>query len=221
MEKRQLKYKSAFDIIGPIMIGPSSSHTAGVVKIGKLARILFQNEDPEILQITFYGSFAATYQGHGTALAIVAGVLGYETNDERIPQAIRLAKATGMNIEFAISDEITEHANTIRLVLIKGERRVNLVGISIGGGSIQLVELNTINVKHDDSVNGLILGLELEAATVRDEVMRHLDNVRIAEIPNVAGKTVYYMQTTSDVSTSFMQQIRARPGVNLIFATVG
>jgi len=221
MEKRQLKYKSAFDIIGPIMIGPSSSHTAGVVKIGKLARVLFQNEDPAVLKITFYGSFAATYQGHGTALAIVAGVLGYETNDARIPKAIRLAKASGMDIEFAISDEITEHANTIRLVLMKDERQLDLVGISIGGGSIQLVELNTINVKHDDTVNGLILGLEMEAAMVRDEVMQRLENVRVAEIPNVAGKTVYYMQTTSDVSASFMQQIRMRSGVNLIFATVG
>jgi len=221
MKKKQLKYKSAFDIIGPIMIGPSSSHTAGVVKIGRLARLLFQDEDPSTLEITFYGSFAATYQGHGTALAIVAGVLGYETNDARIPKAIRIAKESGIHINFAVSDEYTEHANTIRLVLSKADRRLDLVAISIGGGSIQLVEVNTVNVKHDETMNGLILGLKNETNDVQNAMAHVLENVEIAEIPDVAGKTLYYMQTTSEVSERVMQDLRAIQGVDLIFATVG
>jgi len=221
MEKKQLKYKSAFDIIGPIMIGPSSSHTAGVVKIGRLARALFEDEDPSVLQITFYGSFAATYQGHGTALAIVAGVLGYETNDTRIPQAIRLAKASGMQIDFAVSDEYTEHANTIRLILIKEAKRLDLVGISIGGGSIQLAEVNAVNVKHDDTMNGLILGFDEGMNMLTTEIAGGLADVRIAEIPDGFGHTLYYMQTTSDVSERVMHDLRALPGVKLVFATVG
>jgi len=221
MNKKQLKYKSAFDIIGPIMIGPSSSHTAGVVKIGQLARVLMNDEDPTLLQITFYGSFAATYQGHGTALAIVAGVLGYETNDARIPHAIRLAKEAGIKIDFAVSDEFTEHANTIRLVLSKDDKQLNFVGISIGGGSIQVVELNEKNVKHDDTMNGLIYAITGEEDTIASEMMHALDNVTIAKIPDVAGRPLYYVQTTSDVTERVMTSLRATEGVSLIFTTVG
>ncbi|WP_429902048.1 L-serine ammonia-lyase, iron-sulfur-dependent, subunit beta [Geobacillus stearothermophilus] len=85
-----MKYKSVFDIIGPVMVGPSSSHTAGAARIGLIARKLFGRQ-PEWACISFYGSFAETYRGHGTDVAIVAGLLGFDTFDERIPDALAIA----------------------------------------------------------------------------------------------------------------------------------
>ena len=90
-----LRYKSVFDIIGPVMIGPSSSHTAGAARIGKIVRSIF-GELPEKLEIHLYESFAKTYRGHGTDVALVAGVLGIDTDDERLPMAPQLAFEQGM-----------------------------------------------------------------------------------------------------------------------------
>ncbi|MFP3393722.1 serine dehydratase beta chain, partial [Brevibacillus sp. SIMBA_076] len=82
-----MKYRSVFDIIGPVMIGPSSSHTAGAARIGRVARHLFDRE-PEWAHISFYGSFAKTYKGHGTDVAIVGGLLDFDTFDERIKESL-------------------------------------------------------------------------------------------------------------------------------------
>ena len=89
-----MKFRSVFDIIGPVMIGPSSSHTAGAARIGKVARSLLGRE-PEWAKIHLYGSFAETYRGHGTDVAIVGGLLGFETHDERIIHLYILAKELG------------------------------------------------------------------------------------------------------------------------------
>ncbi len=86
-----MKYKSVFDIIGPIMIGPSSSHTAGAARMGRVARSLFEKE-PKWAHISFYGSFAETYKGHGTDVAIIGGILNFDTADERIIDALTIAK---------------------------------------------------------------------------------------------------------------------------------
>jgi L-serine dehydratase len=136
-----MKYKSVFDIIGPVMIGPSSSHTAGAARIGRIARSLFGREPKEAV-ITFYGSFAKTYKGHGTDVAIVGGILDFETSDERIINALDIAKSNGMAITIKENEEITDHPNTARILLSDGEGTIELVGISIGGGKVEIVELN-------------------------------------------------------------------------------
>ncbi|KKI94068.1 serine dehydratase [Bacillus sp. SA1-12] len=141
-----MKYKSAFDIIGPIMIGPSSSHTAGAARIGRVARTLFGCE-PKRAVISLYGSFAKTYKGHGTDVAIVGGLLDFDTFDERIPQALQLAKQAGIEIEFIVENIVTDHPNTVRIQLTKGEHMLDIVGISIGGGSIEITELNSFKLK--------------------------------------------------------------------------
>lgn len=94
-----MKYKSVFDIIGPIMIGPSSSHTAGAARIGRVARTLF-GKQPEKVIVSLYGSFAQTYKGHGTDVAIIGGVLDFDTFDPRIPESLTLAKQAGMDVTF-------------------------------------------------------------------------------------------------------------------------
>ncbi|AFW91427.1 L-serine dehydratase beta subunit [Lactococcus cremoris subsp. cremoris UC509.9] len=139
-----LRYKSVFDIIGPVMIGPSSSHTAGAARIGKIVRSIF-GELPEKLEIHLYESFAKTYKGHGTDVALVAGVLGMDTDDERLPMAPQLAYEQGMEISYVPHpEERADHPNTARLIAKKGDRTVT--GISIGGGMIQVTELNGFDI---------------------------------------------------------------------------
>lgn len=141
-----MKYRSAFDIIGPVMIGPSSSHTAGAARIGRVARTLFGRE-PKKAVISLYGSFAKTYKGHGTDVAIVGGLLDFDTFDERIPQALSLAEKAGIEVEFIIEKLVTDHPNTVRIRLYDEKSELDVVGISIGGGTIEITELNSFKLK--------------------------------------------------------------------------
>ena len=141
-----MKYRSVFDIIGPVMVGPSSSHTAGAARIGLMAGKLF-GETPTVIHITFYGSFADTYRGHGTDVAIIGGVLGYDTFDDRIPHSIDIAKSKGIEIHFETSEALTDHPNTARVHLTNGVEEFELVGISIGGGTIEITELNGVPLR--------------------------------------------------------------------------
>ncbi|MGG2989035.1 L-serine ammonia-lyase, iron-sulfur-dependent subunit beta [Geobacillus stearothermophilus] len=141
-----MKYKSVFDIIGPVMVGPSSSHTAGAARIGLVARKLFGRQ-PEWVHISFYGSFAETYRGHGTDVAIVAGLLGFDTFDERIPDALAIAQAAGMDVSFSAEEAIPHHPNTARVRIGDGKGELELVGVSIGGGKIEIIELNGFELK--------------------------------------------------------------------------
>ncbi|WP_374721912.1 L-serine ammonia-lyase, iron-sulfur-dependent subunit beta [Peribacillus tepidiphilus] len=141
-----MKYKSVFDIIGPVMIGPSSSHTAGAARIGRVARSLFSRE-PKWVEISLYGSFAKTYKGHGTDVAIVGGILDFDTFDTRIIQSLELAKQKGIAVRFIEEDAITDHPNTARIKMGDENGDLELVGISIGGGKIEIIELNGFKLK--------------------------------------------------------------------------
>ena len=124
---------SIFDMIGPVMIGPSSSHTAGVVRIGRAARSIF-GEQPESVIITFYNSFARTYEGHGSDRAILAGLMGFKPDDERIRDSLDLAKQKNINYVLrAVSNASAYHPNSIRVQLELGENSVEILGISRGG----------------------------------------------------------------------------------------
>lgn len=129
-------------MIGPVMIGPSSSHTGGVVRIGKVARMIF-GEQPESVNITFYNSFARTYEGHGSDRAIIAGLLGMNTDDERIKQAFEESQKAGMFYSMkAVMNASALHPNAIRVVMQKGERKMEILGISRGGGLISILEID-------------------------------------------------------------------------------
>lgn len=136
-----MKFRSVFDIIGPVMIGPSSSHTAGAARIGAVARKLFGRQ-PDWARIHLYGSFAETYKGHGTDVAIIGGLLGYDTFDERIKTAFSDAEQVGLTYEFIPEEEEAEHPNTARLVIGDSSGVMELTGISIGGGKMEVTELN-------------------------------------------------------------------------------
>ncbi|MGJ9458967.1 L-serine ammonia-lyase, iron-sulfur-dependent subunit beta [Oceanobacillus sp. CF4.6] len=141
-----MKYNSVFDIIGPVMIGPSSSHTAGAARIGKAARNLLGSE-PSWAKIHLYESFAKTYKGHGTDFALAGGLLGFETDDTRLSKALELAKERGLTIEFVEDTSAVSHPNTARLTIGNEEGQVELVGISIGGGKVEITELNGFELR--------------------------------------------------------------------------
>ena len=144
-------------MIGPVMIGPSSSHTAGVVRIARAAiRVLGSKPDRAV--ITFYNSFARTYEGHGSDLAIVAGLLDFKADDERIRTAFKEADSHGLNYEFkSIGNASTMHPNTIRLNLTKGKRKVEVIGQSRGGGVINIAEVDGFNADFSASMHTLII----------------------------------------------------------------
>lgn len=152
-----MRFKDVFSIIGPVMVGPSSSHTAGAARIGRVARQLFARQPDEAV-ITFYGSFAATYKGHGTDRAIVGGLLDYPTDDSRIPSALIQAEQMGMKVKFEEGRGTTRHPNTVRIELRDQDgRRLTLTGISIGGGNIEIIEIDDFSIKMTGNYQTLVI----------------------------------------------------------------
>lgn len=135
-----MKFRSVFDIIGPVMVGPSSSHTAGAVRIGQLSRKLF-GQQPEAVVFHFYGSFAKTYRGHATDVAVLAGVLGLTTDDPKIPKSMALAKEAGLVFSFVEEAAVPRHPNTVEVEMRSAKSRMMVRGISIGGGMVQITQV--------------------------------------------------------------------------------
>lgn len=131
-----------FDIVGPIMIGPSSSHTAGAARLGKMARTIL-GEPPVAAVIELHGSFAQTYKGHGTDKALVAGLMGFNTDDTRIREAMDLARSTCLEVTFVPKDLGDVHPNTAAITLTGASgRKTRMVGASVGGGNIVITEID-------------------------------------------------------------------------------
>ncbi|WP_280522418.1 L-serine ammonia-lyase, iron-sulfur-dependent subunit beta [Falseniella ignava] len=149
-------YKSAYEIIGPIMVGPSSSHTAGAVRIGNVARQLL-GEEPEEVVFSLMESFAKTYQGHGTDLALIAGVLGFTTKDSDVSLAKERAEEAGLRYNFLEADLGNYHPNTVRINLWGPTKHVEIIGSSIGGGKIEIKEFNGYDVKFSGERPTLVL----------------------------------------------------------------
>lgn len=157
---------SVFDIIGPVMIGPSSSHTAGAARLGKVAKIIAGDEIKSV-KILLHGSFAKTYKGHGTDRALVAGILGMEPWDERLRDSLEIAAESGLAIKFIEVDLGDMHPNSVKFIICKTNgSEVEVAGSSIGGGNIVIKEIDgepleftgeypTLIIKHED-VPGMI-----------------------------------------------------------------
>ncbi|RBW68442.1 serine dehydratase beta chain [Bacillus taeanensis] len=138
-----MEFQSCFDIIGPIMVGPSSSHTAGVVSIGKFVHELLGG-CPEKANIIFYDSFAETYEGHGTNKALLGGLLGMNTNDARIKYSLQLTKQYELTYQFKLEETCPyfQHPNTAVIKAERGERVVTVGGASLGGGLSKIFMIN-------------------------------------------------------------------------------
>lgn len=145
-----------FDILGPIMIGPSSSHTAGAARLGKVARII---AGCEVEEVTFllHGSFGKTYKGHGTDRALVAGIMGMDPSDERLRDSLEIAKEKGIKFEFKDVDLGDYHPNTVKFLMkLKNGKECEVTGSSIGGGNIEIVNINGNNVKFTGAYSTII-----------------------------------------------------------------
>lgn len=168
---------SVFDMIGPVMIGPSSSHTAGVVRIGKVAYSLL-GSIPEKAVITFYNSFARTYEGHGSDRAILAGLMGFETDDKRIKEAYNHTEEYGLEFFFkSVGNANTMHPNTVKLEVTKGDNRLVLVGESRGGGVIKIVEVNGFTAGFTASLHTLLIEADDKTGSIAyiTDVLSHDD----------------------------------------------
>ncbi len=187
-----MKDISLFDVIGPNMIGPSSSHTAGALRIAALAYKMM-HEDVVAAEFVLYGSFAKTYRGHGTDRALLAGVMGFSTEDERIADAFAIAEEKGLEYSFSV-DETQKgvHPNTVAITLRDHSgNTMKVVGESIGGGNVQITQIDDVNILFTGEYHTLIIG--------------HIDHAGvIGHITGALGR--------SDINIAFMRSYREERG---------
>lgn len=172
---------SVFEVIGPNMVGPSSSHTAGAVSMALLARKMFKGNIKQV-EYTLYGSFAKTYKGHGTDKALVGGILGFETDDLRIRDSFALAEQEGIAFSFLLSEEEDMHPNTADIMITgANQKKMFLRGISLGGGKVKIVRLNKIEVDFTGEYTTLIVS-QIDKQGVAAHITKCLsdNNVNIA-----------------------------------------
>ena len=149
------KSPSLFDIIGPVIIGPSSSHTAGAVKLGLLARKIY-GEIPKKLKFTLYNSFAKTGKGHGTDKGLLAGILGMNVSDHNIKDAFEIAKKENLDYSFEYKDDFSRHPNSVDIE-IYDPKPITIKGESLGGGDVRISHVNNYNVDIKGDYHTLIL----------------------------------------------------------------
>ena len=209
---------SVFDIIGPVMIGPSSSHTAGAARLGKMARCIFGNT-PKKVEMTLYGSFAKTYKGHGTDRALLGGLLGFKEDDKRIRNAKELADEASLDYTFIESPLDIGHPNVVKFDLYgEKERHMSVVGRSIGGGQIMITEVDgndmsitgdefTLVVFHEDKPGAIsLISQALSESDINIASMRVFRKGKYKD-------AVMVITTDSVVNPITVQFMRECPGI--------
>ena len=156
MAVRHDRKVSILDVMGPVMVGPSSSHTAGTARLGRVAREIL-NEDPVNVHFYLHPPLAATYRGHGSDFALVGGSIGLNVDDPRIPEAIRIAEQMGVEIAFSEEDQGEVHPNTVRIEINGPNRETEIVGSSIGGGVIEVFKINGFQTRFKGDSPTLLL----------------------------------------------------------------
>ena len=187
-----MKDYGVFDILGPIMIGPSSSHTAGAARLGKVARTIAGGEIKSVVCL-LHGSFAKTYKGHGTDRALVAGLLGMEPSDTRLRDALQIAEDRNINVQFEGTDLGDVHPNTVKFLIYGKNGHCEVVGSSIGGGNIQISEVNGQSVNFTGAYPTLIIS--------------HRD------VPGVVSKVTALLYEMK-INIAFMNVFRTQKGKN-------
>jgi L-serine dehydratase len=215
-----MKYNSVFDIIGPVMIGPSSSHTAGAARIGKAARNLL-GEEPSWAKIYLYESFAKTYKGHGTDFALAGGLLGFETDDPRMSKALEIAGKKNISIEFIEDSAAVDHPNTARLQIGNEVDSIELTGISIGGGKVEITELNgfalrlsgnhpAILIMHNDRFGAI--------ASVTKILAKHEINIGHMEVnrKDIGKDALMVIEVDQNIDEAIMQELEKADHIDQI-----
>jgi L-serine dehydratase len=147
---------SILDVMGPVMVGPSSSHTAGTARLGRVAREIL-DEDPITVHFFLHPPLAGTYRGHGSDFALVGGSIGLNVDDPRIPEAIRIAEQMGVDITFSEEDLGDVHPNTVRIEIAGKTRQAEISGSSIGGGVIEVFKINGFQTRFKGDSPTLLL----------------------------------------------------------------
>lgn len=220
-----MKYRSVFDIIGPIMIGPSSSHTAGAARIGLMARHLF-GKQPKKAEILFLGSFAKTYKGHGTDIAIIGGILGLNTFDKRIVESYQLAKEMNMEVVIQLSEEIPNHPNTACITLIDGMDRITVQGISIGGGKMEITGINQYAVRVTGEMPTLLVWHEDRygvVASVSRVLATHQVNIGYMEMARLdkGSEALMVIEADQPIAPQVCQEIETLSYIRKVISIAG
>ena len=198
---------SLLDIIGPVMVGPSSSHTAGACRLALLARHTLLRE-PSEATLTLHGSFAKTAKGHGTDLALAAGLMGCYPDDARIQNALGLAAAQGLTITFATKDLGDVHPNTVKLALSNSDEEVEVVGSSLGGGLVRIFKVNDFDINFSGAYHTLLLEHEDKPGVIA-RVARVIadDEVNIATLHCARRKRGGFAMMSVEVDRSLSQYV--------------
>ena len=209
---------NVFDIIGPVMIGPSSSHTAGAVRIGKAAALLL-GTTPVKADILLHGSFAKTYRGHGTDKALAGGIMGMEPWDSRIRDSLKLAAAAGIQVTFSTGTIDGAHPNTARITLTGSDQRsVQLEGSSVGGGNILITRINGMEVAFTGQNPTLIIlhqdipGVIAEVTAFVSEHQGNICNFRLNRLEK-GGDAIMSIELDSPFSAQLAGHIPEMPHI--------
>ncbi len=207
-----------FDILGPVMVGPSSSHTAGAVRIGLIGRQLFGRQ-PDKASVYLHGSFAATGRGHGTDKAIIAGLLGMKPDDLRIPDSFKIAEEMGMNFVIEPKELRDAHPNTAEIIMESEDgRKLNLQAFSIGGGRIRVNRLDGLDVSFSGETNTLIVKNQDQPGCITDvSTVLNLCGINIATMQvfraKRGGTAVMVVETDQVVPRSALEMLEGRTGI--------
>lgn len=216
-----MKKFSAFDILGPIMIGPSSSHTAGAARLGKIAGII-AGEKIRKVQFLLHGSFAQTYKGHGTDKALVAGILGMDPWDEQLRNSIDIANNLGLEIMFIEKDLGDVHPNTVKFIIEKYDGIIaEIVGSSIGGGNIIITQVDGENIEFTGEYPTLIIKhRDVPGMVSRVTSIMYEENINIAFMKVFRGskgeKATMIFETDNYLPQELIERIRGVSNVSSI-----
>ncbi|SHJ00498.1 L-serine ammonia-lyase, iron-sulfur-dependent subunit beta [Pseudobutyrivibrio xylanivorans] len=207
-----------FDIIGPVMVGPSSSHTAGAAKIGNVCHKLM-GEKIEKAQIYLHGSFAKTGKGHGTDKALVAGLIGLDVDDIRIPESFELAKEYGLDYSIDTIDLGDAHPNSAKIIMygVSGAK-VEVIAASLGGGRIEVCNLDGVEVNFSGESPTLIVH-NIDQPGYITEVTSLLgkQGINIATMQlhrkNRGGEAVMVIECDDEVPVETRQELEAQEGI--------
>jgi len=208
-----------FDILGPVMVGPSSSHTAGAVRIGRMARRLLGEGTPVMARITLCGSFAATGQGHGTDRALVAGLLGMQPDDGRIPDSFTVAKEKGMGYSFSRANLSGEHPNTAKIELDgKKGGKLSMIASSLGGGRIRINAIDGLEASFSGDYPTLIIRNEDKPGIVSEvtyALSRHNANIATMQLyrDRRGGLAVMVIECDAPLSPKVREKLALVEGI--------
>jgi L-serine dehydratase len=210
-----------FDIIGPVMIGPSSSHTAGAARLGKMAQTIL-GEMPVEAIIGLYGSFARTYKGHGTDKALVAGLMGFSAEDPRIKDALDLAPRFGMKVDFHLFEGGGHHPNTASFCLKGASGKVaRVTGASLGGGRIAISQVDDYQVEFSGDYHALITIYQDKpgiVATVTQILARENVNIAFMRVSRKhrGDKALMILETDQPIPEKAIASIGALPVIESV-----